>query len=133
MLENVRNDIWKVILCYQLLSVTQLSYSLSHLLCLFRRERQTEFLKVTSDISLAAVLAKSILSLSSEPLRYQVVAVKVVLVVSIGMNSSYLSEHVFSNNWRVGGNGYSRISLYKSCQRNQLTLNDISLSMEHIL
>ena len=42
--------------------------------------------------------------------------------ISVGMNSSYLSEHVFSNNWRIGGNSYSRISLYKSCQRNQIPM-----------
>ena len=94
MLQNITHDVWQVVLGYQFLAVTEFCDSLGHRLGLLRRQFQSQFIEVLHDIRLTRVLTQRILTMSAETLRYQVVAIKLVLVVTIGMHTSYLGKDV---------------------------------------
>ena len=75
MLEHVADNKRKVFLCHYLLAVAEFSDALGDTSCLLRGEFKSQLLEVAGDIRLAAVLAKSIFTFTSESLRHQVIAV----------------------------------------------------------
>ena len=114
MLKHIAHDERQIVLSNHLLAVAQFGDALRYAACLLWSKLQAKFFKIPCNVGLAAVLAKSILALSAETLRHKVVAIKVVLIVTIGMNASHLSKDILANDRLVGSNSNARIAFYKS-------------------
>jgi hypothetical protein len=91
------------------------------------------FIEVLHDIRLTRVLTQRILTMSAETLRYQVVAIKLVLVVTIGMHTSYLGKDVVSYYRSIRSHGNTTISFNQSGNIVQTVFLNIGLCLEHIL
>ena len=133
MLQHIAHDVWQVVLSYQLLAVAEFGDSLGHSLGLLRSQLQAQFVKVLYDIRLAGVLAQCILTMSAETLRHQVVAIKLILVVAIGMHASHLGEDVIAHHRCIRSHGDAAVSFYQSGDIVQSVFLDIGLCPEHIL
>ena len=133
MLEHVADDEGQVVLSYNLLAVAKFGDTLGNTLCLLGSEFQSQFLQIAGDVSLAAVLAKCILTLTSESLRHKVVAIEVILVVAIGMHSSHLCEHIITDDWLIGRNCNTRISFHESANVVEFVLMDTGLGIKLVL
>jgi hypothetical protein len=88
MLQHITHDVRQVVLSYQFLAVAEFGDSLGHSLGLLRRQLQSQLVEVLDDVRLTGILTQCILTMSSETLRHQVVAIKLILVVAIGMYAS---------------------------------------------
>ena len=71
--------------------------------------------------------------MSAETLRYQVVAIKLVLVVTIGMHTSYLGKDVVSYYRSIRSHGNATIAFNQSGNIVQTVFLNIGLCLEHIL
>ena len=71
--------------------------------------------------------------MSAETLRYQVVAIKLVLVVTIGMHTSYLGKDIVSYNRCIRSHGNAAVTFNQSGNIVQTVFLDIGLCLEHIL
>ena len=132
MLQHIANDIWQVVLGYQFLAVAEFCDSLGYRLGLLRRQFQSQFIEVLHDIRLTRVLTQRILTMSAETLRYQVVAIKLVLVVTIGMHTSYLGKDVVSYYRSIRSHGNATISFNQSGNIVQAVFLNIGLCLEHV-
>ena len=133
MLQHIAHDVWQVVLGYQLLAVAEFGNTLGHSLGLLRRQLQAQLVKVLYDIRLAGVLAQCILTMSAETLRHQVVAIKLVLVVAIGMHASHLGEDVIAHHRCIRSHGDAAVSFNQSGNIVQAVFLDIGLCPKHIL
>ena len=70
--------------------------------------------------------------MSAETLRYQVVAIKLVLVVTIGMHTSYLGKDVVSYYRSIRSHGNATISFNQSGNIVQTVFLNIGLCLEHV-
>ena len=132
MLQYITHDVWQVILGYKFLAVAEFCDSLGHRLGLLRRQFQSQFIEVLHDIRLTRVLTQRILTMSAETLRYQVVAIKLVLVVTIGMHTSYLGKDVVSYYRSIRSHGNATISFNQSGNIVQTVFLNIGLCLEHV-
>ena len=97
MLQHVAYDEWQVFLSYNLLAVAQFGNALRHTSCLFGSEFQSEQFQVLGDVCPTAIFTKCILALTSETLWHKIIAVKVVLIVAIGMNAFFIPFQLLSS------------------------------------
>ena len=133
MLQHIADDVWQVILGYQLLAVAEFSDTLGHSFGLLRRQLQSQFIEVLDDVSLTGILAQCILTMSAETLRHQVVTIKLVLVVAIGMHTSYLSEDIIAHHRGIRSHGDAAVTFNQSGNIVQAVFLDIGLCPKHIL
>ena len=133
MLQYIADDVWQIVLGYQLLAVAEFGDSLGHSLGLLRRQLQSQLVKVLDNVGLTGILAQCIFTMSAETLRHQVVAIKLVLVVAIGMHTSYLSEDIIAHHRGIRSHGDAAVSFNQSGNIVQAVFLDIGLCPEHIL
>ena len=132
MLQYITHDVWQVVLGYQFLAVAEFCDSLGHRLGLFWSQLQAQFVKVLDNVGLTRVLTQCILTMSTETLRYQVVAIKLVLIVTIGMHTSYLGKDVVSYYRSIRSHGNATISFNQSGNIVQTVFLNIGLCLEHV-
>ena len=87
-----------VFTCHNLLTVAKFSYPPRHLTGLLVGQLKTEFLQVPLDIGVPAGLSQGIFPLPPETLRHKIIAVKIALVVTVGMHSGHLRKHILTDN-----------------------------------
>ena len=133
MLQYVTDDERQVILSDYFLSVSKFRYSFCHLLRLLRRQFESQFLKVSRYICFSTVFAKCIFTFASKTLRYKVIAVKVVLVVTVCMHSRNLCKHIVANDGLVWSYGNARITLNHTANVVELAFVDTCLCVKLVL
>ena len=130
MLQHVGHDIRQVLLRHQLFLVAQLNDTFRHFAGLLGRQFQTQFLQVLEDIGLPAVFAQGILSLTAETFGQKVVAIKVGLVVPVGMHTGHLRKHTLARNRTVGRNRDAGIAFHHPAHFVQPAFVNICLCIE---
>ena len=133
MLQHIAHDVWQVVLGYQLLAVAEFGDSLGHSLGLLWSQLQSQLVEVLDDVRLTGILTQCILTMSSETLRHQIVAIKLILIVAIGMYASNLSEDVIAHHRGIRSHGDAAVSFNQSGNIVQTVFLDIGLCLEHIL
>ena len=91
-MQNIIYYIGQVILSHQLLFVSQLTDTLSHLTHRLLIKFHAYGIQIHLNVSLAAVLTQRIFPDTSETLRHEYAAVEIVLAVSIGMDTGTLGK-----------------------------------------
>ena len=130
--KHVTYDERQVVRSHSLLLVAKLDYPVGDAAGLLRSQVQMHTLQVLQDIGLAAGLAQGVFALAAEPLRNEVVAVKVVLFVAVGVDSSYLGEDVVANYRTVCGNRGAGVARHQAARLVQTALVYARLDSGHI-
>ena len=97
-----------------LLFVAQLYDTVGDTARLLWTQIQMHTLKILEDIGPAAVLAQGIFASAAETLRQQVVAIKIVFLVAVGVDARHLGEDIVTHNGAVGGNRCQRIAAHQT-------------------
>ena len=133
MLQYIAHDVWQIVLGYQFLAVAEFCDSLGYGLSLLRSQLQSQFVEVLDDVRLTGILTQRILTMSAETLWHQVVAIKLILVITIGMHASHLGEDVITHHRCIRSHGDATVSFYQSGDIVQPVLLDVGLCLKHIL
>ena len=96
--EHIRKDIGKIRLCNHFLLITEFYDTLGNFFQIRIRQFNSQLSQVVFDIRLAAGFTQSIGAFPAESFRHQVVVIKVVFFIAIGMNTGCLGKYIFTHN-----------------------------------
>ena len=130
MLQHVGHDIRQVLLRHQLFLVAQLNDTFRHFAGLLGRQFQTNSSKFLRILAFLLFLPKALLSLTAETFGQKVVAIKVGLVVPVGMHTGHLRKHTLARNRTVGRNRDAGIAFHHPAHFVQPALVDACLCIE---
>ncbi len=127
------HNIRQIILSNLLLLYAQFNYAVGHLAHGLLVKFNTHGHKVHLDIGLAAVLAQSILTHATEPLRQQGVEIEIVLLIAVGMHAGTLREHKLTHHRHVVRNMYAAVQLHLTAHLEQAALIEPRLHAHLVL
>ena len=132
MFQHIRHYVRQIFLCDQFFLITQLDNAFRHHPHCILIQLQPEIFKILANVRLTACLPQRIFTFPSEPFGKQVVAIKIILIISVGVYPCHLCKDVLSHNRFIGRYHDSRIGFNHPADIIQTTLVYIGHSIKMI-
>ena len=132
MLQHIRNDVRQIFLCHQFFLVAQFDDTLRHLAHSIFIQLQSEVFEIFADIGFAACLAQRIFTFTAKAFGKQIITVKIIFVIAVGMHTCHLCKDILTYNRFIGRYHNTRIRLHYPADIIQTALVDIGRRIEMI-